>query len=134
MEKAVQIEGFHEAVRALAPSAVYLLVREGRVVYVGKSTNVYCRISGYYQDRQRLAKGLESRSGHKVIPFDRVFVKFVPVHRLDAEEVELIQRFQPEHNVRLNRPKFDPTMFPSLMAFVRAAKEREAQGLRRRRL
>lgn len=87
----------------LEPSGVYLLMLEGRVVYAGKSTNVFNRLA---QHRNRLRKPTKPgyRPGAagpiKIIQFDEVRVCFARVEDLDDLERELILQYQPEGNTQ----------------------------------
>jgi hypothetical protein len=94
-------------------SGVYLLLLRGVVVYAGQSTNVFARLGNHWQAVTRSYKNANAVSAEPItklaypyrmeVEFDEVRVKFVPKAALDAEEIKLIQRYQPRHNEKLNR-------------------------------
>ena len=89
-------------------SGVYLLLRSGRVIYVGQSINILMRISKHRDNIIRYLAGKPPVKGEygnftRVIFFDEVQVKFAEPDQLDTLELELIDRFKPEFNVRLKR-------------------------------
>jgi excinuclease UvrABC nuclease subunit len=111
----------------LRPSGVYLLLWQGEVVYVGKSTNVFMRIGHHYHTTQRARKRKhEWRPWDRTPAFDEVRVKAVPVERLDAEEFALINQYRPKGNTLLKRemPKIDLSDSP---IFARLRAQRKEQ-------
>lgn len=73
------------SVKGKSVSAVYFLIRNGRVVYVGQSVNVYARIGDHavYKD------------------FDSYFILPMPQEMLVAEEAKYIHHFKPVENKTL---------------------------------
>ncbi len=86
-------------------SGVYLLLREGRVVYVGQSVNLFSRVAVHWRVKLGARRGLpmKDRWQPPAIDFDEVRFKRCAKDALDKEEFALIQRYLPQHNVRLNR-------------------------------
>src|SRR5215469_4739254 len=89
---------------------VYLLLRQGEVVYVGQSVNVLARVNAHWNNLQRVRKGKRPyRSGatYEAVPveFDEIRIKRCFPSELDKEELALIQRYLPEKNVRMVRPE-----------------------------
>jgi hypothetical protein len=90
------MEGFTDATALIRPG-VYLLLRQGKVVFVGKG------------DRQMLSKIATHRSlTRKSVPdwfpvkgitFDQVFIRTVHPDRLEAEYLSLILEHNPHHNL-----------------------------------
>lgn len=89
-------------------SGVYLLYNQGRVVYVGQAKNILVRINRHrdnlakFRSGRRIAGEFSGKSS-RVIIFDTAKVHFAPLDKLDALELELINRFNPQFNVRLKR-------------------------------
>ncbi len=118
---------------------VYLLLLEGRVVYAGKSTNVFARIGVHYQTMRRKQRGLHTylntadKTRLEVITFDEVRVKPCSKNDLDKEELALIQTYMPIHNVLHKRkPLVDVT---SMEGFQRLMKTgRREPKMKRRKL
>ncbi len=121
-----------------APSAVYLLLCRGEVVYVGQSDNVFSRIASHYQRMQRKARGkaavyVTMEHTEEVIVFDEVRFRPCPRHELDREELALIQRYRPKHNQRMNRPRISIGELDYVKQFL-AEKRIARDELKRRRL
>jgi len=144
-----EYQGFEEIARTNIISAVYLLLNRGKVVYVGQSVNIYRRVSEHFNDMRnhRVKRRTVQPSRYGIFEFDRVLVRFVPVDDLDREELELIQRYQPQHNTKYRNRRYinDPQLprlslseIPGLVeltARVRAEREKMApKPLKRRRI
>lgn len=114
MEKCIGLDGFVAFERVVSPYAVYCLLLKGEVVYVGKSINVYVRIGRHFQNLQRSLLGKPAYEQVRLITFDAVRVKFCSREALDREELALIQRYQPKHNVLLKRSK-EVLLTPAVM-------------------
>ena len=141
MMESFREEGFDELPRVMAPSAVYVLLWEGRVVYVGQSKNVYARVATHYQAVVRARKGLRQAAnytGPAAFRFDKVMIRWCPKRDLDRLETELIDRFRPEHNVIVRRvlPKlsFDVLGLADELGFGWKKLETEPARMRRRRV
>ena len=111
------------------PSGIYLLVKEGVVVYVGKSENVFSRVSVHWEQLRRAKAGLtvswRNLAKKKLIEFDEVELIPLPIGNLDKEEERLIQVYRPEHNVFLKKLRFAEGYEKSeKFAELRATKER----------
>ena len=122
------MEEFVRFREVLTPSGVYVLLHHGKVVYAGKSKNIFSRMSKHYTGMVRHLKGMEPYRNHDgpVILFDDVMVKFCAVDVLDLEEVQLIQRYLPQYNIRLNRPRYDLSHLPAFQELLSRA--RNASG------
>jgi hypothetical protein len=118
MEKYVQ---FREV---LHPSGVYMLLRHEKVVYVGKSLNIFARLSRHYTNLQRKRAGKPPYGNHAgpVIEFDDVQARFLPVDELDREEVKLILLHLPEFNMHHNYVPKDLTHIPAFRELLLKAK------------
>jgi excinuclease UvrABC nuclease subunit len=98
----VQLEGFVDA-SAVLKAGVYALVKNGVVIYVGKSKSVYQRIYTHRHMARKAAKGqtIPSWLPAKGFVFDQVFVRTCTVDKLDALEVEIINTYKPRYNESL---------------------------------
>jgi excinuclease UvrABC nuclease subunit len=84
-------------------AGVYALVKNGVVIYVGKSKSVYQRIYTHRHMARKAAKGqtIPSWLPAKGFVFDQVFVRTCTVDQLDALEVEVINTYKPRYNESL---------------------------------
>jgi hypothetical protein len=110
----------------LEKSGVYLLINNGRVIYVGQSRDIFARISKHRNNliRYRAGKPPISQGPYieRVIIFNEVWVQFAEIHELDRLEVKLIDQYQPKFNINLKRKHafkidlskfgFDPNQWP----------------------
>jgi len=118
------MEDFVRLREVLTPVGVYMLYWQGTVVYVGKSLNIFYRLSTHYNQMLRRLEGkLPYREKGPPILFDDVYVKWVHVDKLDREEIALIQRYQPIHNTRLNRKSYDLSHIPAFAELLKKAKK-----------
>lgn len=128
--------GFVAMANATRPYAVYCLLREQRVVYVGKSTNIYNRIGRHWQNLARMRRGKAPYATDTIAPivFDSVVVKFVDRDDLDREELALIQRYLPQHNTRLKRPvpAYDFSAVPAVAEIINRVRRRQPPPFRKR--
>jgi hypothetical protein len=128
------MEQFVQLREVLHPSGVYALIRSEKVVYVGKSLNLFARLSKHYTNlqRKRAGKPPYSNAAGPVIDFDDVMVKFCPVDVLDREEVKLIQEHLPQHNTHHNVVPKDLTHIPAFQELLRKARLKEGPVIARR--
>lgn len=119
-----KMEEFVPLPEVLRPSGVYLLLRHQAVVYVGKSKNLFARLSAHRNNMLRSMKGLPvyAREASEVVIFDDVRVKFCAVDMLDKEEVVLIQRYLPQHNGHHNVPRYDLSNLPAFQELLKKAR------------
>ena len=96
------LEGF-ENCSTLLRSGIYVLVKRGVVIYVGKSKTLYSRIYTHKHFANRGAKGkaIPSWLPVKGMQFDEVHIKYVHVDALDAEEAAAINKYKPHYNTNL---------------------------------
>lgn len=105
----MHLDGFLDVSPTLR-AGVYALVSHGRVIYVGKSKRMLSRI-----DQHRAAYSAKRRKGANAswitdtlgipgLTFDEVHIRPCRLEDLDAIEREMIDRFQPQYNVRLRTP------------------------------
>ncbi len=96
------IEGF-ENCSTLLRSGIYILVKRGVVIYVGKSKTLYSRIYTHKHFANRGAKGkaIPSWLPEKGMQFDEVHIRYVHVDALDAEEAAAINKYKPHYNTNL---------------------------------
>lgn len=79
-------------------AAVYVLVWKDEVVYVGQSTKPAARIATHISQ-----KGKQRPATTRKLPamrFDRIWVKTCALSDLDRIEKELIEKYQPRHNIK----------------------------------
>jgi len=70
--------------------AIYFLVKDGRVVYVGKSIkNIHSRIGCHISERKK--------------PFSRYYAVYCDSQDLDATEAAYVEALKPMYNNYLNR-------------------------------
>jgi hypothetical protein len=115
------LEGFEPFGYPQPGTGVYVLMWKGEVLYVGKSLNIFHRIGQHVTAMRRHKKGLlryKSKEEVPFIEFDKIMVKWVPISRIDAEELKLIQRFLPEHNVKMNRVNIDVSDIPGVAKLI----------------
>lgn len=137
-----QIENFLVVSVRDGVCGVYLLLREGKVVYAGQSVNIFARIGVHHQTMVRMRKGLKVSpnvmKAEAFVAFDEVRIKQCAKRDLDKEEIRLIQQYLPHHNTLMKRAE-QPRHFDSLAAqpffqeFMRKQEVKQA-GLPRRKL
>lgn len=130
------MENFVQMREVLAPSGVYLLLYQGEVVYVGKSLRIFGRLESHHLNLRRVLAGkppYHSQHG-PVIMFDDVWIRFLPVDRIDAEEIRLIRHYQPKHNNHFRRVKFEIKHLPAIRELFNRARTEELVPLVRRKL
>jgi hypothetical protein len=121
---------------------VYLLLREGKVVYAGQSLNVFTRIGQHHQLMVRMRKGLKVQANamkpEAYVAFDEVRIKQCAKRDLDKEEIILIQRYMPQHNTlmkRVEQPRhFDSLSKQDFFQEFMLKEERKQAGIPRRKL
>ncbi|MDE2022102.1 MAG: GIY-YIG nuclease family protein [Patescibacteria group bacterium] len=98
----MQLSGFQD-VTTLLRSGIYILVRRGVVIYVGKSKSLYSRIYTHKHFANRGAKGkpLPSWLPVKGIQFDEVHIRYCHIDDLDRLEAEMINLYKPHYNTNL---------------------------------
>lgn len=96
------LEGFENATTILR-SGIYILVKRGVVIYIGKSKNLYSRIYTHKHFANRAAKGQKIPAWLPVkgMQFDEVHIRYVHVDQLDAEESAAINKYKPHYNTNL---------------------------------
>jgi len=129
------MEKFVHFREVLTPSGVYCLLHAGEVVYVGKSRNVYMRLSNHYTNLMRVRKGkppYHNKHVAQVIAFDDAWVKFCPRDVLDAEEAKLIQQHLPKYNTHHVVPRYDLRNVPAFQELLKRARSRGVPNYLRR--
>lgn len=88
-------------------AAIYMLLWDGRVQYIGKSKNPLRRIPGHYPgpDGLRWKNGV-SFDGFR---FNQLKILPCPKHKLDEIEQRLIRKYCPPYNIKLYGAKRKPT-------------------------
>jgi excinuclease UvrABC nuclease subunit len=96
------LEGF-ENCTTLLRSGIYVLIKRGVVIYVGKSKSLYSRIYTHKHFANRGAKGkaIPAWLPVKGMQFDEVHIRYVHVDDLDRVEAETINRYKPHYNTNL---------------------------------
>lgn len=138
MDNCALIPGFVRLDGVTSPYAIYCLLRQGKVVYIGKSTNVYARLGKHWQNMRRKQKGLRPYKADDIacVDFDAVMVKFCSKDSLNQEEIMLIQRYQPQHNRQLKRPAFavDIAKIPAILEILKRGPAHQPAPFKKRRL
>lgn len=104
-----EIEVVRRSVPYVTATGVYFLIRDKRIVYVGKSTDVYNRLRQHTADKE----------------FDRVAVLRCPPSILDALEAIYIQLFKPELNIVV------PKLFSGVSRIADSISEKVADAVLR---
>ena len=126
-----KMEGFVHFREVLSPTAVYVLWWRGKVVYVGKSKNIYARLATHKQNLMRKRNDLTPYADKSApFEFDDVWVRFMPVDELDREETKLILHYRPKYNIQLNHPSYDMSKVPAFRELL--AKARRSPTVLRR--
>jgi len=90
------MNGFTDATALIQPG-IYVLLRQGKVVFVGKSDrSMLAKIASH---RSLLRKKVPDWFPVKGIPFDQVLIKTVHPDRIEAEYLELILEHNPHYNL-----------------------------------
>ncbi len=99
---ALTLDGFEDC-STLLRSGIYVLVKRGVVIYVGKSKSLYSRIYTHKHFANRGAKGkpIPSWLPVKGMQFDEVHIRYVHVDDLDRVEAETINKYKPHYNMNL---------------------------------
>ncbi len=94
------MDGF-VSIKEVLGAAVYALVLDGVVVYIGQSRSALTRIYTHRQAWRSHVSGRKPLPWLKVKPmkFDDVHIRPCPIADLDRVERELIARYQPKHNI-----------------------------------
>lgn len=98
----MRLDGFSD-VSEILRGGVYILVAKGVVIYVGKSKSMLARVNTHRK------KWVDKRKGNKLadfipIPgllFDEIHIRPCRLDEIDALERQMIDRYKPKYNVRL---------------------------------
>lgn len=114
----MHLDGFDDVSVILSPG-VYALVKQGIVIYVGKSRSMYSRIYTHRTTANRAKKGKDIPSWLPVkgFVFDQVFVRKCRLEELDDLEAQMINRYKPRYNESL-KTSLRPTAIPLTVAGV----------------
>jgi len=129
------MEKFVHFREVLTPSGVYCLLYDGEVVYVGKSKNIFHRLSSHYTNLVRVRKGkppYHNKAASEVVVFDDVWVKYCARDALDAEEAKLIQQHLPKYNTHHVVPRYDLRNVPAFQELLKRARGRNVPNYLRR--
>lgn len=121
------LEGFVDASVILRP-AVYALVRDGVVVYIGQASRAaIARIEAHRSNwgRKRLPAWMPASL--RGVLFDQVFILPARVEQLDEVEAAMINLYKPRYNIKLKTPEpveiahlfGKPDLRPGGITFVR---------------
>lgn len=103
------LEDFIEVTPILRPG-VYVLVKEGAVVYVGQaSKHMMTRIESHRSLSRR--KAVPGWLPIRAVHFDQIFVLPCRIEDLDRIERAMIDLYKPRYNVRLKAPTLTTTPF-----------------------
>jgi len=97
-------------VTAILRCGVYVLLREGVVVYVGQSKKMLGRVSAHKSNWGKKTPAWLPASCRGIL-FDQVWVRPCRVEDLDAVERELINLYKPKYNLQLKTPEPISTPF-----------------------
>jgi hypothetical protein len=101
----LRAEGFGTSVEVRC-AGIYALLEKGKLVYVKRSPNVWTALARIFATKRR-RKGLgDTRLGShwvdaKQFEFDELLIKYCYLSELESIELDLIERYQPEFNVRI---------------------------------
>lgn len=110
------IEGFTNVSVTLS-GGVYLLVRKGEVIYVGKAKRMLNRLTAHLsvwaaKKKERIPSWMPIRG----IYYDEVLVKPTHPDLIDAEEARLIDLYRPRYNTLLKDPGPTSATFSLIVA------------------
>lgn len=97
------LEGFIE-VTPILRCAVYALVKNGRVIYIGKSKKPLARLNAHrrrWADKRKKVPLVEALSNIPGLLFDEVHIRPCREDQLDYLEREMIDRYRPPVNKNL---------------------------------
>lgn len=97
------LEGFVDVSVMLKP-AVYALLRDGVVVYVGQSKKPLSRIEAHRSNWGRKSTPAWMPPSLKGILFDSVHVLPTRIEDLDRVEKAMIELYKPRYNIKLKSP------------------------------
>lgn len=97
------LEGFIEVTPILKP-AVYALLRDGVVVYVGQSKKPLSRIEAHRSNWGRKSTPAWMPASLRGVLFDQVYVLPTRVEDLDRIEKAMIELYKPRYNIKLKSP------------------------------
>src|SRR5438445_279771 len=99
------LEGFVDASVVLRP-AVYALVRDGVVVYIGQASRAaIARIEAHRSNWGRKRTPAWMPASLRGVLFDQVFVMPVRVEQLDQVEAAMINLYKPRYNIKIKTPE-----------------------------
>jgi hypothetical protein len=117
-------EDFVRLKEVLAPVGVYVLYWQGKVVYVGKSLNIFGRLSTHFVQMRRRLNGAAPYAQHQPpILFDDVGVKWCTVEEINRVEIGLIARYRPRYNTQHLPPHSVAMRIPALKELLARAKK-----------
>lgn len=99
--------------------AIYFLLHEGAVVYIGQSRMPIQRIYAHRSSWGKKKADEWRRMGRKAVKaviFDEVHLLRTTIENLDEVEQEMIQRYRPRYNVHHNRGVAIPPELAALVA------------------
>lgn len=99
---ALALEGAEDC-SAILRAGVYALVKNGTVIYVGKSKSVYQRVYAHRSTAMRARRGkpIPTWLPLKGFVFDRVFVWSCALEELDRLEADKVNLYKPKYNESL---------------------------------
>lgn len=124
-------EGFID-ISFILHCAVYALLQNGKVVYVGQTKQPLTRLYAHANARGKLEPWKAGYRTRKVgFKFDSMWVMPCLLRDLDRLEMEQIEKYQPKHNVRGKKPN-PPLDLSLLMASIRVNGPPAEAPIRRR--
>lgn len=108
------LEGFTDISSLLRP-AIYILLRDGEVMYVGKSKHPLFRIQShknqhlYLKNKKKSIKTVYGKRYVKEIPFNEIKLLPCDEDKLDETEIALIKQLNPRYNY-IHKPTPEPTI------------------------
>jgi hypothetical protein len=118
---------------------VFALVDKGVVVYVCGSKNLWGRLGELFRTKRRGRANGDTKLGYrwtdaKEFSFDEVLIRYCYLDELERMEHDLVEKYQPEHNISL-RPTKVRLGVDELFALAGIALERrQPKPIRRLRL
>lgn len=101
----LRAEGFGTEIKVQCVG-IYALLNQGKLVYLRKSRNVWSSLAQIFRTKKRGKGRGDTKLGFrwteaKQFEFDELLIKYCYLNELESLELDLIERYQPEFNVRI---------------------------------
>ena len=120
----LKAEGFSTNIEVRS-AGIYALLNRGELVYIKRSPNVWSALASHFRTRRRKRINGTTMLGYrwsdaKEFEFDELLIRYCYLDELEAIELDLIERYRPEFNVKI-RPVYHSGMkidYAELMALL----------------